>query len=414
MSNSSYPSIIITVNGLQLKRWTSFSLTKDLDELSNSFSASFTSGHDLAVIQDWWKIHLGDPCEIELAGDVVMYGWIEEVVVDYTEDTHKLTLSGRDRLCDLVDCSPIVKTEWWGERASVIIQDLCTPFGIPVNFSPGIQERMNEVISEQVKVNEGDSAFDTISRICNYKAVLPTSDGGHTLKISAEGTRRATSPLKIGYNILQATSSEHNSERFNHYIVKASEKGSNNTDVIETAQAQGEADDSRISRYRPLVIISDKSANSADCEVRAQWEAVIRAGKSRQVHYLVPGWTQRDGSLWNVNMIVEIDDPILGIDTSKTKTPRGQPYGVSSDDIYPYARPYGALISKIEFTFDEEEGSLTLLTVVDSFTYCPFPDVNALSFGTALSDDFQDDRLSEEVTRRLEEAETEVADRYLP
>ncbi len=376
MSDSSYPNIMITVNGQQLKRWTSFSLTKNLDELSNSFSASFTSGRDLPEIQDWWKIHLGDSCEIELVGIVVMCGWIEEVIVDYTEDTHTITLSGRDRLCDLVDCSPIEKTEWIGDRASVIIQDLCTPFDIPVNISPSIQGRMNEVITEKFQINEGESVFDTISRICNYKAVLPISDSGITLNISTEGTRRATTPLKVGYNILQATSAEHNVERFSQYIVKANDSGRDNTNAIDTAQAEGRAVDTRVSRYRPLVTISDKGANSADCEIRAQWEAIIRAGKSRQVTYLVPGWTQRDGTLWNVNTIVEVDDPILGIDTSMDRTLQGQ--------------PRGALISKVEFTFDDEEGSLTLLTVVDSLTYCIFPDANALTFGTAYSDNSDD------------------------
>ena len=435
---TSQPSIVILVEGKELTRWTSFTLTKSMDELSHSFTATLTAPPDNFDVSDWWLIELGDNCEIYLLGQPAMYGWIEECQMNYNDNVHQITISGRDPLCDLVDCSHapgaligtalsrgrggfgIISQEayapkrqdWIGISPALILKELCIPFNITVVIPDYLKETMDIPINEEFKTNEGDTIFDAISRICQFKGVIPLSSGFLELHIRREPTDRAVTPLKTGYNILEAASDESNVERFSNYVVKANQEGEDLLDVTSTAGSKGEATDSRITRYRPLIIMSDMSANDEECKIQAQWESVTRAGSMREITYVVTGWTQSDGTLWNINKLVEVDDSIFNfhsIPSASEETSVGYRSRSGGTDFIRSVTnpvisgfPVGSIIKAIKFSFDEKEGSLTYITITDSTAYYLFPDAGAIK-GSKNAD-------SEDLTGLLEEKRQELAD----
>jgi prophage tail gpP-like protein len=323
------PDLRLTVNGVVYTGWKSARVTRGIESISGSF--------DLAVTDSWGElwgdterifrpedelrpsierirpIRPEDECEVSIDEMPLITGYVDRRTISYSAGDHSLSISGRDRTGALVDCSARLK-HWEFLNASVVdlAQRLAEPFGIAVSAEYGLNPRPVPKLS----VDPGDSAFDALERACRMAGVLAVSDGrGGLLLVRGGSSLRAKTALVEGTNILSASLQNDAAGRFRRYIVTAQQPGTDGAYAEIAACVRGEAQDADVKREdRELVVRSEGAASIAVATERAQWEAIVRAGRAGGVSIVVQGWLQKGGTPWPVNALVHVDSPMLGID----------------------------------------------------------------------------------------------------
>ncbi len=302
--------ISLSVNGKEYGGWKSARVTRGIEAVAGSF--------DLSVSERWanqnspWAIVEEDECKINLHDSVVLTGYVDARRIAISADDHSLTVAGRDRTGDLVDCSAVLdKWEFRNVQLKALVEKVCAPFGIPVTLQSGI----TIPAIAKVSIDPGDSAFDVIDRVCRIAGVLPVADGVGGLLLTRVGTDRATTALVEGENILSATADFDASGRFRHYFVLGQHRGTDDVSGASAASIKGFAEDETVSRVaRSLVVRPEGNVNQAQAKTRAQWEMKVRAGRAGAVSVTVVGWTQGNGTLWPINALVPVKSTSLGID----------------------------------------------------------------------------------------------------
>lgn len=300
-------AVTFYLNNKIYEGWKNVSVTKRIDSVAGVFQ--ITLHQKFSIDRTDWEFKPGERAHMHLGKNAIFEGYIDTMNVSFGANSRNLTISGRDKTADLVDCSvldtyeftkPLIFTE--------VATKICSPFGIKVLAQTDVGDPFNEV-----SVKPGEKAYALLSRLASQRGLLLYSSTHGNLIINKRGAVRASTELVEGVNILEASMSSDNSERFSQYVVKGQNNGLIGSKPEDATEAEGSATDSGIFRYRPYVLISESSADNKASKERAEWEATYRSAKSLTISVKVPEWRQRDGSLWGVNQLVYLDSPSLGL-----------------------------------------------------------------------------------------------------
>lgn len=331
--------LTLLVGGVEYYGWTAAAARLSLETVSGEF--------ELTVVDKWegrdirWPIRRGDACELRAGEDVLITGYVDKSNPALTATERSLSVSGRDATGDLVDCSAVQSPDQWsGRTLEEIARILCAPFGIRV-----VAETDTGKPFPIFKLQPGDTAFAAIERMCRQRAVLSTSDGHGGLLITAPGKAgHVELVLEEGVNILEISGEFDDSDRFAEYVIKGQQsgvsaakggtpKGMEGVEIIgggeasksadtakrAAAPASGRATDPGVTRYRPLVMISEGEAAGPSPQTRAEWEASVRAARATQVTVKVQGLRvgqpgEDGGQLWLPNYTVRVISETLELD----------------------------------------------------------------------------------------------------
>jgi len=340
------PDVKLSTGGLTYGGWKSVKVRRDLEQLCGSFEIEVSEiwpGQDFTA-----RIQPGDPCMLHLGDRPLVNGYVDDVSIAHDAKKHSVTISGRDKTADLVDCSAIRKTgQWQGLKLERIAQELCAPFGIEVKAEVDTGKAF-----PTFALQEGESVFEAIDRLSRIRALLLATDGEGNLVITRPGLRRVATALVLGENILEASATLDMRDRFSEYVFKGQAAGTDFFNAKQAAQIRASAKDPGVKRYRPLVVVSESQDVAASLKERALWEANVRAARSTDISVTVQGWEHADG-LWEVNSIVPMRDAWLRVD----------------DEL---------LVKAV--TFSVSEGGTTTqldLTRADAYTTLPLKQANA-------------------------------------
>lgn len=396
--------IVVIINKRRWTGWKEVRIQKSLDQMAGVFSldaSDFYPGRP-----DDFLIKMGHEVEIEIAGETVITGYIDDMNINYGEKEHSVTLAGRDRTGDLVDCSYMPYEYFTTDKAGLrtdgsriigllewkslpiidIINNLCEPFRIVANAGYSIHNSVQSPLMKDTETFttfniEGESVAELIRKICHTKAILPVSYGDidksknyGILTLTRAGQKKTDTALVVGQNIKSAAFTQSNKNRYSTYIVKGQNTGVDSQSLNDWIQAEGVAydDEMKLSRFRPKIFVLETAANSKRCEERANWEKSLRAGNSRKITYEVIGWTQNSGKLWPLNQLVEVEDSKLGISKKNNNST--------------------LLISDIEYSCSERMGKRTKMSLVDQKTYELIKQPMKLGFPYDLGEEEEQDR----------------------
>jgi len=343
--------ILLGVKGLNYSGWNKISVTRTMESLTGSFSIDLVGGEN----SNTNLIKKGDPCKIYIKDDIeieiqVMNGYIDEVRRSRTSSNTSLSISGRDKTLDLVDCSAIFKPSntWLKKKLPDIAKDLCRPFGIKL-----IDESKPSEPFKKITIQSGESPFALIERICRQVGVLPITNtyGQLLLTYAREINDLPVIDLIDGVNILDIEEIDSLKNQFSEYTVKGQNSGSGLMwQKSDTTSFKGIARDLNVKRYRPLVIMAESKSNKKLVQERASWEAQVRAGRSRVHNITVRNWFQRPGTdtktarLWSPNTLVNL---------------KSNPWGLNEK----------RLITSVSYSLDTTGGRVTQLTLKHPNTY---------------------------------------------
>ena len=297
--------VTVVVRGRAWGGWTDVRITRGIERLPSDFElklTEFTPGEKALAPK------LGDSCQVLIGTDLVLTGYVERITRALGPRQHTVTISGRSRCADLVDCS----AEWKGGQivgASVfeIAKTLAAPYGIGVS-APGAVGPA----SPQFNLMRGETPFQIVERLCRFGQLLAYDTPSGDLILTTAGTTNAASGLSEGVNVLEASFEAGMDQRFSE-IVSYQQSMATLDDLGSGGDLQATVVDEAVPRHRRRIVISETSG-SIGWEIakqRAAWEVRRRYGRANTVRVKTDSWRDSDGVLYAPNVQALVKLPTL-------------------------------------------------------------------------------------------------------
>lgn len=278
--------------------WMSAQVTRSLDAAASEFS----------MTSDGWtadKIPINSAVQVHVDGEPVLTGWLERVASSVGPKSHTVTLSGRSKTCDLVDCS--ART---GTYAGLNLQQIGAALAKP--YRVNVKNEVTDLGPESAfRIQPGETPFEALERQARTHFLLLTDTPSGDLLLTragASGVDSAANNIVMGGNVLSAQVSYDYSGRFSEYTLRS--QGASAGEVRH--REIGDATDDAVTRYRNLTVTNGGQLPGRKAQDRAAREKSARIGKSLSATYELQGWRAPDKKLWRPNMLVSVWDEYQG------------------------------------------------------------------------------------------------------
>ena len=200
-------------------------------------------------------------------------------------------------------------------------------------------------------IEPSETAWEAIARATRMRGLLAFTAGTGTLRLAPAGAQGKTeAELVYGVNVKSFDFKVDHKPRFQTYIVRGQQPGSDSIFGAGSTAIEGQATDDAIHRPRSIILLADSNTSEESANARAQWEASARAARSTVLEVVVDGWRQYDeGPLWRLNTVVPVT---IG------------PLEMRAEDW---------LIGEIKYSRREDQGTLTEMTLMRTDAYKPQP-----------------------------------------
>lgn len=306
MSDSSDDTTLV-VGGNSLSGWTRVRVSRGVERCPSDFQIEMTEKYPGQPFD--MTVQPGDACKVYIGEDLVITGYVDRVSPAYDAKSHSITVTGRGKCQDLVDCA----AEWpGGQILGSSVLDIATKlakyYGITVTYSGDLGAGI-----PQFNLMLGETAYDVIERICRYRALLPYEGSDGNLILGSIGTSRAASGFKEGVNVEKARAIFSIDQRYSEYLAFLQ-----STDVFTDTGNGGNlfatVKDPTVLRHRRRVIIAEAPAGGQDVAIqRANWECARRYGRSFVVTLSTDSWRDSAGFLYTPNTLVPLELPTLKV-----------------------------------------------------------------------------------------------------
>lgn len=294
--------LCLHIGGQSFLGWTSATITESLDTCAHVFTLSYVDRWiDSAARR---RIREGDPCELWCADEVFLTGWVDSTELDETASSQRLTVGGRSRTGDLVDCSVIGGTsEWRDVTLQTLADDILEPFGMFAAFEKDARD--TEPFAH-FAVEPGETAFELLSRAAKQRRLIlqTTSSGGLVFSRGKKG--RTQTVIKRGVNATSFRVSRSLADRFSEVRVRAQAEGEGSA-WSSALISEAAATDRSVGRYRPKVVMADAAEEQARLSERANFEVASRYARGTRVSVTLPGWRTDEGTVWRAGLLAWVE-----------------------------------------------------------------------------------------------------------
>ncbi|WP_370429590.1 phage baseplate assembly protein [Actinobacillus pleuropneumoniae] len=212
-SNNQANKIELYLNGKIFSGWKSLNVQRSLESMSGRFDLGIAvrPEDDVSVLAP------GSALVLKMGGQTVITGYLDELKQSIGGQDKTITISGRDKTCDLVDCAIVHHSyQFKNQTAKQIAEAICKPFSISVVWQVQTPEANERIPVWQVE--PGETAFDNLSKIARHKGVLVTSDVDGNL-LFTEPSDKQVGNLTLGENLLELEQTDSWLQRFSLYRV---------------------------------------------------------------------------------------------------------------------------------------------------------------------------------------------------
>jgi prophage tail gpP-like protein len=309
----------LIVDGKRFGGWLEARVSRGIERAAADF--------DIKASQRWpglderFEIPEGVTCEVWISGDKVLTGYVDAVKQGRDANNATLSIAGRSKTADLVDCSPdFDAVELAGLDLAAVARREAQPFGIEVDA-----QDTGPTFAVAAK-HHGESVWKMIERLARQRQILVMDDAEGRLVLTRLAKERASDELvHPSDGLLKIETNRDSSKRFSIYKVKAQAgggrwagvggtDGSSGDIASSLAHVEGAAIDAGVKRYRPKTILSEGAAKKEGAMARADWEARRNIGQALKLTATRVGWRQNDGTLWTPNLLVRCKVPSMNLD----------------------------------------------------------------------------------------------------
>ena len=296
-------TLTLTVRGQKFAGWQKVSVSRGLDRMPSDFTLEVTErepGQQLAIFPF-------DPCTVSIGADLVITGYVDRYQGEIGVGQHSVTITGRSKCEDLVDCAAVYPTaQVNAANALQLAQDLAKAYGITVSGETG------EGSIPPFNINLGETSWEIIERVSRYVKLLAYDDPSGNLVLAALGTTKHASGFAQGQNVQTASVTFAGDQQFSEY--DSAYMSVDRLQELSGGNFIAKVTDESVPRFRRRVIISEQTQNGVlVAQSRAEWEKLRRYGRSKTVTITCDSWRDSAGRLWTPNMLAPVDIPALKI-----------------------------------------------------------------------------------------------------
>jgi prophage tail gpP-like protein len=362
-ATTAYPGDDLTIvtgkpgQEIKLGGWETVQVTRSAEVFPNSFMLTMTEAQ---ADPNHLLVEPGLPCRVYIGTTLVITGFIDRYAAAITARSHDVTITGRGRCQDLLDCSadllsptsPVFGGSTQAKNALALAQKLCDPWhilarcavsdlGLPIKIMQVALGDTPYQIIERVALYAGYLVYedelgqlvldrvatpstDLVPANVRQQAILAAAAGGSGTVVDVEVESPAANTMASGFtqgvNVEAASASLSVHERFSSLTVVWSTVDAlrEGTDLSFTNQRGHSTDpgiSSELGRFRPRIEVSAQSDGSTlDFAQRtADWEVTRRRGRSQMVQLTCDTWRDEENTLWTPNRLVMVDLPALKV-----------------------------------------------------------------------------------------------------
>lgn len=304
-ASSSPDDVSITVNNQTIAGWQKIRVTRSLERIPNDFEIELTEFFpgQLSTI----TVAPGTPCELKIGGDLVITGYVDRYIIKLEDGSHNITITGRSKSQDLVDCSAIWEGgQISGTSAADVASKLAATYDIIIKVLQGNAD-MKSI--PQFNLMYGETPAEIIDRITKFSALLYYDDTDGNLILSQVGEAAMASGFTEGVNVESSQATFSADQRYANYkvallsISTAGDRG-NSGFLREIAEDPG----ARANRTK-IIICEAGGQGQQITQARGEWERNRRMGRAYQLDVVTDGWRDSDGTLWTPNRLVPVNMP---------------------------------------------------------------------------------------------------------
>lgn len=288
-------NVQIQVGGTSFGGWTGFEVTASVKNACRTFSLNMAE-----IPGGIWALMAGNPCQVFCDQGLLIDGYIDDFSPGFSANSHDITVSGRSKSADFVDCAAIYKKgNIKKETILKIGQLLAEPFGVNIESD----EELEKIPNFQIK--QGETCFEALERLAKTQGLLliGTANGG--IDITKAKDKRQAGALIEGKNIINARATFSHSKRFSEYIIKGQSKSD--------GKLKHNENDTGITRHRPTIIVADGDLDNSRCEKRAIWTKDRAAGEGTRATITVQGMADTINDLFEPNNLIFLNSEKLKI-----------------------------------------------------------------------------------------------------
>ncbi|VVE06539.1 phage baseplate assembly protein [Pandoraea sputorum] len=308
--------VLLTQDQIRLTGWKAARINRSIEFATSSFELTCTADAETEKL----IAREGAPVQIFIGTDMVMSGYVETVEQVLTPETDQITIHGRGKLADMVDCSCRIDKINANTNLVTLAKSIAKAYSVDVVVADDATQNMLDqipVLPRQL-VSITETAWDVIERFARYNGVLAYENANGELTISTAGTAKGASGLTVGKNIEAIVCTKSTLGIFSTYnaVLSAYSAGAEDEDVtnlpVYTVVAGGPA--GFTGRLRPMFFVSEQSATDRRfIEKRTNWMASRAYGRSRRVRVLTDNWRDASGALWTPNVNYPVSAPTKGV-----------------------------------------------------------------------------------------------------
>lgn len=301
----------LVIGGKAYKGWTDIEVTIAIDQIASFFTLALTEKRDPdSSDEPQWDIEAGEACQVRIGGETVITGYIDRLDADVDAEMHSISVAGRSKAADLIDCSAMnVPGKWTNQKLETIAADLAQPFSVDVETQGDTGAAFKSFALEP-----GETPAAAIQRMASMRGLLVMSDPAGGIVIRKPEPFGQAIEIKQGIHPLRLAVSHDVSERFSKIVVKGQSAGDDDINGKAASQIKAEADDKAIKRHRTLLVIADEQATPASLKTRAAWEISVRAARAQTPSAAMPLWRAAGGNLWQLMQKVKLTAPAIWVE----------------------------------------------------------------------------------------------------
>lgn len=352
----------LEINGIPYSGFTSATASKSMEDISGSFTFNVSALNDL----EKFPIKIRSKCRVLVDGKPFITGYVETLNISYDGTSHQISVTGRDKTCDIIDNTVGPNLSFTaGISLQEIIKKILQSFGLENNIEIKSNVEIdvfNATELGNISSQIGEPAFAFIVKCAKKRQVLTMSDGDGNIilaRIPKEKDRLKTIlTTNQGYqgSILSANVTYDDTRRYYKYVL-ISQKNAisdalntvNETDNYKMVSVSVTSYDTDIRKTRIYNLLQheDSYNNQQDLQDRAEWEANYRMATGFKYSATVQGFSpiNDNGLIWQPNMLVMVNDDYCNIPNLLL------------------------LIKSVEFKYSIDGGSSTVLELIDKNGY---------------------------------------------
>jgi len=270
----------LKVDNRKYSGWENVTISKSIQSIAHNFSMNIFNADGISIKDD-------DLIQILKDDKVFFTGYLDDMNIGISDIKKPLSISGRSKTGDLIDCNVSENKQYNKQNIKQIISDLVKPFNISVSSSLKLEPL--EIFNTKV----GETYFDAINRLCKQTNTLPISDNFGNIEIIKNQQNKSSIVLKDS-DFKELNLPKKLSKRFSKYTYKK--------EGIITDVTDGSVIDDTVLRFKPFVGVNTEDKDNQDL---AKWQLNHNKASEISLTAVVKGWDLE------INTIVKLETEIV-------------------------------------------------------------------------------------------------------